>query len=239
MLQFSNFNRVMEVDTISKNVLSSKNKMSRIILSILLVALLMASNTQAQITFGARVGFNLTNLYQKDEQGDMKGLDWKPGFQIGAVVDYPLLNDLSIQPGILFATQGAKTETKVSGHKAKATINLHYIQVPINLQYKYDLNYIKLFAQAGPYIGYGIGGKLKTEISEGKTSVSNSSKIKFGRGDDADFNAFDFGFGLGAGLQFGNIQAVFGYNQGLVNLDTDVNAKNLGLCLTVTYLFRK
>ena len=201
----------------------------------LLVAVLTASYAYAQVSIGARAGLNLTNIYQKDEQGKMKGLDWIPGFQIGVVADYPLLEDISIQPSILFATQGAKSETKVSGYKAKVTFNLHYIQVPINLQYKRDF----LLLQAGPYIGYGIGGKLKAEISQGTTSISNSEKIKFGNGDDADFKALDFGFGLGAGLQFGNLQAVLGYNLGLVKLDPDVNAKNIGLTLTVTYLFGK
>ena len=205
----------------------------------MLVAVLAASYAQAQLTFGARAGLNLTNIYQKNGQGNMEGLDWIPGFQIGVVADYRLLEDLSIQPGILFATQGAKAETKVSSYNAKVTFNLNYIQVPINFQYKRDLNYMKLLVQAGPYIGYGIGGKLKAEISQGTASVSDSRKIKFGSGNGDDFKALDFGFGLGAGFQFSNIQAVLGYNLGIVKLDPDVNAKNIGLGLTVTYLFGK
>ena len=204
-----------------------------------LVAVLTASYAQAQIIFGARAGLNLTNLYQKDESGNMKGLDWIPGFQIGVVADYPLLEDLSIQPGILFATQGAKSETSLGTYKVKATFNLHYIQVPINLQYKHALDNMTLLLQAGPYLGYGIGGKLKADASQGSTTVSESKNIKFGSGDDADFKAFDFGLGLGAGLQIGNIQAVLGYNLGLVKLDPDANAKNIGLALTVAYMFGK
>ena len=206
---------------------------------VLLVAVLTASYAQAQITFGARAGFNLTNLYQEDKDGNMKGLDWKPGFQIGLVADYLLLGDLSIQPGILFATQGAKSETSMSGYKAKVTFNLNYIQIPINLQYKLDLDNKKLLVQAGPYLGYGIGGKLKVEVSEGGISINNSEKIKFGSSDDDDFKAFDFGLGLGVGLQIGNLQAVLGYNLGLVKLNPDVNAKNIGLALTLTYFLGK
>jgi len=208
--------------------------MSKKNIIVLLAAVLTASYAQAQTTFGMRAGLNLTNVYQKNEQGEMKGLDWIPGFQIGVVADYPLLVDLSFQPGILFATQGAKSETTLFGYKTKIDFTLNYIQIPINLQYKHNKI---LLVQAGPYLGYGIGGKVNMEISDGKKTVSNSEKIKFGSGDDADFKAFDFGFGFGAGLQLGNIQAVLGYNRGLVKLDPDVDMKNIGLALTVTYLF--
>jgi len=206
---------------------------------VLLVAVLTANYAQAQLTFGARAGLNLTNLYQKNEKGEKEGLNWKTGFQIGVVADYALLEDLSIQPGILFATQGAKSEISLLGYKTKIEFNLNYLQIPINLQYKYDLDNMTLLFQAGPYLGYGVGGKMKIEMSEGGTSVSSSEKIKFGSGDDADFRAFDFGLGLGAGLKFGNIQAVLGYNLGIVKLDPDIDMKNIGLALTVTYLFGK
>jgi len=205
-----------------------------------LVAVLTVNYAQAQVIFGARAGFNMTNLYQKDANGDKVGLDWRPGFQIGVIADYPFLfEDLSIQPGILFATQGAKSEKTLLGYKTKINFNLNYIQVPINLQYKQDLDNMILLLQAGPYLGFGIGGKKEIEISEGGTKVSSSEKIKFGSGDDADFKAFDFGLGFGAGLQFGNLQAVLSYNLGLVKLDPDVDLKNIGLALTVTYFFGK
>jgi len=208
-------------------------------LIVLLAAVLTASYAQAQTTFGVRAGLNLTNVYQKGDDGNMKGLDWIPGFQIGVIADYPLLEDLSFQPGILFATQGAKAEASSSGYKAKVTINLNYIQIPINLQYKHELDNKVLLVQAGPYLGYGIGGKQKAEISQGTTKVSDSRKIKFGSGDDADYKAFDFGLGAGAGLQLGNLQAVLGLNYGLAKLNTDGKAKNIGLALTLTYFFDK
>jgi len=213
--------------------------MSKKNLIVLIVAVLTASYAQAQTTFGARAGLNLTNVYQNDEKGNMKGLDWIPGFQIGVVADYLLFEDLSIQPSILFSTQGAKSEASVGNYKAKVTFNFHYIQIPINLQYKHDLDNMILLVQAGPYLGYGIGGKQKAEISQGGTKISDSKKIKFGSGDEADYKAFDFGLGVGAGLQFGNIQAVLGLNYGLVKLNSNTNAKNIGLALTLSYFLGK
>ena len=203
--------------------------MSKKIFIVLLAAVLTANYAQAQLKFGARAGFNLTNVYQEDENGKMKGLDWKPGFQIGVVADYALLEDLSIQPGILFSQQGMKANGSLLGSKVTLTYNLNYIQIPINFVFTNNA----LFLQAGPYLGFGIGGKKEAKSN----STSVSEKIKFGSGDDADFRAFDFGLGVGAGLQFGNMQAGLGINYGLVNLRTDVKVKNIGLNLTLTYLF--
>jgi len=210
--------------------------MSKKFLIVLLVAVLTASYAQAQLTFGARAGLNLTNVY-KNVDGEMKGLDWKPGFQIGVVAEYAILEDLFFQPGILFSQQGFKSETSSGSANVKVTCNLNYIQIPLNLQYRNESG--SLYLQAGPYFGYGIGGKMKMEASSGGTSLSLSEKIKFGNGDDADFKALDFGLGVGAGLQLGNLQAGLGLNYGLANLGTDVKVKNLGLALTATYMFGK
>jgi len=193
---------------------------------VLLAAVLTASYAQAQFTFGARAGLNLTNFYG-DEEGNSK---MKPGFQIGVVCDYTLSDNFSIQPVLLFATQGAKWPDW------KEKINLNYLQIPINAQYKLDLGGMKLLLQAGPYFGYAISGKYKWE----EDGEKGEEKIELG-GDKEKHNmkALDLGLGFGAGLQFGNIQAGLGYNLGLVNINHyDLyKTKNNGLVLTVTYLF--
>ena len=208
--------------------------MNKRIYIVLLAAVLTASYAQAQLTFGARAGLNLTNVFQEDESGNLKGLDWKPGFQIGAAAEYDLLNEeIYFQTGILFSQQGMKTEGSLLGSKVKLMWNLNYIQIPINLVGKVDLGSTTFFLQAGPYLGYGIGGKLTAEAG----GESTSEKIKFGSGDDADFRAFDLGLGAGAGFQFGNLQTGLGLNYGLVNLGKDVKVKNIGLVFTLTYMF--
>ena len=206
---------------------------------IILVSVLVASSAQSQVTLGARAGYNLTNVYQKYENRSIKGLlEWKSGFQLGVLVDCALLDDLSVQPGIIFSQQGMKGYTELDGVKTKLTFNMNYIQIPVNIQYKSDSgNFIKLF-QAGPYLGYGIGGKMKGENTiEGKPE-NFSEKIKFGTDNDADLKAFDFGLGVGAGLEIGHFQAGLGYNFGLVCLTQNAKSKNLGMVFTITYLFK-
>ena len=210
------------------------------VLLVLVVAVLTASYAQAQFNFGVRAGVGLTNVYQR-EDGEMKGLDWKPGFHLGIVSEYALLDGLFLQPGISFSRQGMKTEMSISKNSANFTWDLNYIQVPINIQIRNNSN--KLYIQAGPYLGYGINGKLKISAVSGGTSESVTEKITFGgKGTKvSDFNAFDFGLGVGTGFRFGNLQTGLEINYGLVNITpvNDVIMKNLCLAFTVTYMFGK
>ena len=212
---------------------------------------------QLDVTFGVRAGANFSKFGGSDadifaEDFEDYGVDIKnvfqPGIQFGVVASFSLNENLMFQPGLIFSQQGGKW--KVSGsedgvkYDVKLGMTLNYLQIPLNFQYKHDLeNDLSLLLQAGPYLGYWIKGKMKMKVSasEGGTSmnVSNTEKVKFGSGDDADFKAFDFGLGVGAGFQYGNIQAVLGGNFGLAKLDPDVNMKNIGLAFTVTYLFGK
>ena len=202
------------------------------------IAIFSVAFVQAQFTFGARAGFNFTNIYGDDEEGD-----FKPGFQLGVVGEIGITDAFSIQPGLLFSQQGSKGSETLYGVKLDVTMNLNYIQMPVNAQYKLDLGSMKLLFYGGPYLGYGIGGKLKIKAKEGTTKVSDSVKIKFGDGNDEDImyidNALDFGMGFGAGLQFGNFQTALGFNVGLASMFEDFSSKNNGLALTVTYLFGK
>ena len=213
---------------------------------VVLVALVVtASIAHAQLNFGVRAGFNLTNMATKfDGKSENDDVKFKPGFQIGAVVDYALTDAISLQPGILFAQQGSKYEKD----KYKEVTNLNYIQVPINVQYKLDLGGMNLILQAGPYIGFGLGGKEKVTVDGKKVSdkeyeeeTGRKPDISFGSGKDDHLSAFDFGIGLGAGLQFGAIQAGVGYNLGLANIahkDAEkTTIKNSGIAITLTYVF--
>jgi len=214
--------------------------MSKKLFLVLFVAVLTVNYAQAQLTYGLRTGINLTNVYQ-NEDGDVKGLNWKGGFQFGVVAEYALLEDLFIQSGILFSQQGMQTDMSAGSIYVNYAWKLNYLQVPINFQYRNQSG--NKYLQVGPYFGYGIGGKLTVIASSGGTSASESEKIKFGsKGNSVyNFKAFDFGLGAGAGFLFGNLQAGIGLNYGLANIvpNKNVSLKNLGLALTATYMFSK
>jgi len=230
-------------------------------------------DAHAQFAIGARAGFHLTNMSNKD--GFSEHSKWKPGFQVGVVGDYALSDAFSIQPGILFATQGNKTERSSDfeilnsrmRQEIRTTLNINYIKVPVNVQYKLNITGMNLLFQAGPYFGYGLGMRMKTEII--RKGVMDfgfgiehaidekdffDERFKMGSGDNMLYRAFDFGLGFGTGVQFGNMQVVLGYNMGILNIVNknisvfqgvplpedilnDAIVKNHGLTLSLIYLF--
>jgi len=216
----------------------------------LLAVVLTTSYVSAQFTFGPRAGFNLTKMVQEFDDGQT--LDnrfsskFKSGFQIGVVADYALHTGFSIQSGLLFAQQGSKND-----RRNKTILNLNYLQIPINAQFKFPLGGIDLLVQTGPYFGYGINGKYKFWDENGKRRSNEDlkkdgfdPKVSFGNEREKnDLKRFDFGIGFGAGLQFGNIQAGLGYNMGVKNLaiqykhGPNMLLKSNGFALTMTYLF--
>ena len=198
------------------------------VLVALAVVALTVGYAQAQFKFGARGGINLSNM-KFEYDGTTESYKMKPGIQIGAVAEYGLSETLFLQPGFLFAQQGCKIEE--DGETGSITLN--YIQIPVNLQFKVDVENTLLLLQAGLYGGFGIGGKFKYE--------GVSVDVEFGSGKSADFKTFDFGLGIGAGIQFSNMQVGIGYNLGLANIDpsgsSKETAKNNGLAFTFTYFF--
>jgi len=222
--------------------------MKKKVFLVLLVVVLTASYAQAQFSFGARAGFNLTNAFTKYDgkkaEGDMKP-KYKPGFQIGVVGEYAISDIFAIQPGILYATQGYKMSTlgthpTMGKFESKITANINYLQIPVNAQYKVGLDGSALLLQAGPYFGFAFGAKSKSETTINGDTEKNEYNLKFGSKED-EINRLDFGLGLGIGLQLNAIQIGLGYKFGLANLSNvdKSSITNRGLAITATYFFGK
>jgi len=189
-----------------------------------------ANITSKIFRFGVRAGMNFTNMFGYD--GLSKTLF---GVQSGIVTDFSLPKNFSIQPALLYAHQGYRMTGKYMGQKSTLRITLHYIQIPINVQYKLKVgSKTSLLFQTGPYFGICF---LGTGSSDGITL-----KIKMGNSERDELKRFDFGLGLGVGVQFYGLQVGIGYNFGLYNLRHQYYSEKLrnhGLAITVTYLFGK
>lgn len=208
--------------------------MKTIIKTTLIVAALffgLTMNAQDQpITFGVKVGANLSNF-----GGDVENNKAKFGFNGGVTIDYAITPDFYLLSGLEFTTKGAKYEYKEEGENEKGTMNAMYLQLPIHAGYKLTIaEGTKLVFHAGPYIAYGIGGKITDEDSEGKVKWDF-----FGSKEEGLAKRFDFGLGLGAGVEFGKINVGLGYDFGLLNISHSKEGKlrNMNAYLTVGYKF--
>lgn len=213
--------------------------MKKIFKACLLAAILLVGiNVNAQdcpVTFGVKAGANLSNF-----GGDVNDTDAKFGFQAGVTVEYALSEGFFLQSGLEFTTKGAKSNMMVVqdgiSTKVKSTFNPMYLQLPVHAAYKVNVaENIKIVFNAGPYIAYGVGGKIKAETKVDNVKVSADENI-FSKD---NFKRFDVGLGGGVGAEFGKIGVNLGYDFGLANINQNNGGKvrNQNAYLTLGYKF--
>ena len=249
----TNQSGAMEADTISKNGRISKSQMSRgncliinlnkkfLFLLIMTFITLSYAQSQSRLNLGVRAGAGFTDMVISNKEETLAvSSKMKPGFQAGVIAEIVggqigSNGSTLIQTGLSIVTAGCDDMKLIGG--IKNSINLTYIQLPVNIGLKIDLNKMAFLVYAGPYLGYAISGNSKTEV--GKETYKE--KIKFGTGEDNFMKAFDAGIGAGLGLQFGHIQTTAGLNMSFLNLSNNKNIKmsNIGLGLSIAYLFGK
>ena len=191
---------------------------------------------QSPIKFGIDAGVNLSNSSLDAGDLDKKA---KVGFQVGVVVEYELTPDFFLQSGLSFTTKGSKIEDKSLGVTQSLSINQMYLQLPVYAAYKIEVTpTTKIVFNAGPYLAYGIGGKIswKNQVIGGDAIISGTTKYDtFG---DDWLKRFDFGLGGGVGVEFSQIVVGLKYELGLSNINRSESAyRNRNASLTVGYRF--
>jgi hypothetical protein len=195
---------------------------------------LTLSEVKAQ-GFGIRAGVNFQNMTGKDDDGDKLDNKLSTKFSAGLNYEIPIATDYFVQPGVMYYMKGAKIE-------GDSVVNLSYVEIPVNFLYKPMLGAGNMLLGFGPYVGFGIGGKIKPESG-------NDIDIEFGNSidplDPPTFRRMDAGANLMAGYEFSN-KFSFQINAqlGLVNIAPEVNGsssqasiKNTGFGLSLGYRF--
>jgi hypothetical protein len=176
---------------------------------ILFFTVLFISSAQAQmVEFGLKGGVNFSSL-----KGDgLDGFDSSnyTSFHFGAIVELKLLENLSIQPELLYSSQGAKID--VAGFE---DINYNYITVPVLA--KFYLTSKKLSLEAGPQFAFLINENVEDQF-EGET--------------------FDFAAVAGLGYNITDHFFIQGrYVLGLTEVSNDADVTNRVIQLSVGYKF--
>ena len=220
------------------------------ILTILALSITMASAQGTdKLSFGVLGGVNFQNLNGKDMSGDKLENEMLLGFHAGVNVQIPIAPQFYFQPGLIFSTKGAKNTTTILGVDYITTTKLSYVEMPLNLVYKAMLGNGYFMLGFGPYVGYGIGGKVTTEGGD----ISLDQDIEFQNvvetGDDLTvpyYKALDFGGNIFAGYELSNgIFAQFNTQLGMVKInpeykilpDDESIVKNTGFGLSLGYRF--
>jgi hypothetical protein len=186
--------------------------MKRIFLLLAFAGTFAAADAQTKI--GLKGGVNLADWGGEDADN----VDAKIGFHVGGYANFAVGNKFSIQPELVYSTQGGKVDAP--GDDIKFRFN--YINIPVMVKYELIEG---LHAQLGPQFGFAVTRKTK----QGDVTVDRND----------DYKGFDLGIGLGASYQFPSTPVGIDarYVFGLSRLDDDGDAKqfNRVFQLGVTY----
>ncbi len=183
--------------------------MKKITLTLLgLVAFSTSALAQQEVKFGPKAGVNFANLSGVDDS------EMKIGFHVGAVAEIKFNDKFSIQPEIIYSSQGAKyTTALIPNGTVESKINNDYVNVPIMAKYYIVEGFS---AELGPYVGFLVK-------SEGKIG-DNTIDLKDG------YKSVDFG--LGVGLTYDLPMGVFvgaRLNAGLSKINEDISVGNVAI----------
>tara|TARA_R110002167_G_scaffold108803_1_gene277698 strand:- start:4590 stop:5147 length:558 start_codon:yes stop_codon:yes gene_type:complete len=162
--------------------------------------------------FGVKGGVNIASIGGNTYAG-LGSLGSRVSFHIGGLVQIPLTDKLSVQPELLYSSQGSNWSYSDVGN-----IKLDYVNIPVMGKYAIIKG---LSAEAGPLVGY---------------LISTNSENK------EDFKNLDVAIAIGASYKMGNnLFFSLRYNKGIMNVNgvSDLNVKNVNnvFQLTAGYMF--
>jgi hypothetical protein len=167
--------------------------------------LFITAELKSQVSVGAKGGMNISQLSGLS----IPEVETKAyfGFHVGGFVNIAL-GKLSLQPELLYSTQGAKLEDATS----TSNLKLNYFNIPIMLRYTAKGGF---FLETGPQFGFNSSAKL--DETNYKDSMQNA----------------DFAWGIGLGLQGKKLGIGARYNVGISKVSdvstveiSDINYQN-------------
>ena len=204
---------------------------------ILAVVLFISSIICSAQEISIRGGLNLSEFRVKYEGEVLHGGNAKlnPGFNAGATLDVPIKNLFSLETGILLNSKGNEISSgdESGANKELHRLNLLYLDVPVLCKITVPIKKVRIFAMAGPYLGYALSGKEKVESTINSVHEELEAKIHWGDW----YDRFDYGAKTGIGLRYKKYQIGASYGFGFKDLfaASELVRKNRVLELYASY----
>ncbi|MBP2834050.1 PorT family protein [Aquimarina sp. U1-2] len=200
---------------------------------------------QESLKLGIRGGFNLSNQRIDTEFFNIEDdTEAKSGLQIGVVLYAPFKNsNFGIQPSLMFKGKGYRFDENILLVDVEVTSSPLYLHAPVPIVYNFNIGKTSLFAGAGPYVSYGIGGEIDTTGDVGAIDFFTDSDIEWGNEQFEDtYRPFDWGAVFTVGVRISPAwQVDISYEAGLQNIvpegDDDTSIKNRSLGCSLVYFF--
>lgn len=176
--------------------------MKRILAIALIAAFAFAATANvAKAQFGIKGGIYTTNL-SKLNKDDFRIKD-NIGYQLGILYSHHITPGVVIQPELLYVARKTIVEAKgaTSTTSTSDKFEVQYLQVPVSLQYGFNLIVARPYVQVVPYLSYMIGKNIK--FTDGTYNIEGCRK---------DVNKLNGGLGLGFGADLWKFQFNVRYN---------------------------
>lgn len=200
-------------------------KKSILIAIITVLGFTSAASAQEFVYFGAKGGVNFTNM-SSDGFEDEKS---RTGFHLGLLSEIPLSERFSLQPEVLYATQGLEASRSFAGQTATGEYQLDYIQVPV-LAKIYLVEGLSI--EAGPSFNFLVEEEYDFDSTFGDAEFDTEAG-----------STFEFGGAIGASYKFNNGFFLSArYTQGFTDVFDSKNwddeaIKNNGIQAGVGFMF--
>jgi hypothetical protein len=191
--------------------------MKKLILLVLTAS--FVSNVRGQLSIIPVAGLNVSNYRNTSDNFPFKQNKLLVGYCAGALVDIPLTEQLSLQPGLLYKLNGYKWSTD----NVKQTVSINTVEIPVKLVYSFNVGSgNRLFIGAGPYAAINVSGKshIKGNLTFDSTmspttprAVDFTTKVDIGGPNE--IQRLDVGAGISVGLKgrnglFVSVQGQYG-----------------------------
>lgn len=149
--------------------------MKKLLFSVLLTTCSAVSFSQS-LNIGPKAGINVSNY-----SGGNINSDAKVGYHLGGLLNFGFGEIFSVQPEVLFSTQGAKVENLGS----KKHFKVNYLNVPVMLKFRIANGF---FIEAGPQVGFRISESIPDQtINDFAKGLDLSAGAGLGFQSDAGF----------------------------------------------------
>lgn len=218
--------------------------MKRLQIILVIGLLIISSSSIFAQKIGIKGGMNISKIKSEDNM-ETYGSDKnsKLGFNVGISTEFSLSQKFAIESGIILDSKGFKVESETfSGLNITAvkTLNLYYIDIPINAKYTVFDSSIKAFITAGPYIGIGLWGNSIIETEYKGETTSKEKDIEWGEDDNP--NRLDYGLNIGLGAEYKSFIFNVNYSYGLADLSPNpsngLDVTNRVFSLSVGYILK-
>ena len=155
--------------------------MKKLLFSLVLFCVAQVSFAQ-KFSIGPKAGINISNYTGGDIESDAL-----VGYHLGGILSYGFGDVFSIQPEVLFSTQGAK----VQNNGSKSDFKISYITIPVMLKFKTSGGF---YVEFGPQVGFRSSSDL------GDQTINNFAKnLDLAAGAGLGYQS---PIGLGVGLRY-------------------------------------